>query len=127
MNKPVYLDMSILDISKTLMHKFWYDYIEPKYVDRVKLCYTDPDSIITHIMSEDFYRDIANDVEKWFDTFNYDKNGKRPLPISKNKKVYGFFKDELGGKIMKEFVALRAKAYAYLTDDDSENKKSKGT
>ena len=127
MNKPVYLDMSILDISKTLTYKFWYDYIEPKYVDRVKLCYTDPDSIITHIMSEDLYRDIANDVEKWFDTFNYDKNGKRPLPISKNKKVYGFFKDELGGKIMKEFVALRAKAYVHLMDDDGEEKISKET
>ena len=119
--------MSILDISKTLMYKFWYDYIKLNYVDRVKLCYTDTDSIIAHIMSEYFYRDIADDVEKWFDTSNCDENGKRPLPISENKKVYSLFKDELGGKIMKEFFALRAKAYAYLTDDESENKKAKGT
>ena len=127
MNKPVYLDMSILDISKTLMYKFWYDYIKPKYEDRAKLCYTDTDSFIIQIITEDFFEDITGDVKKWFDTSNYDENDKRLLPIGMNKRVYGFFKDELGGKIMKEFVALRAKAYAYLTDDDSENKKSKGT
>ena len=124
MNKPVYLRMSILDISKTLMYKFWYDYIKPKYGNRVKLCYTDTDSIIAHIMSVDFYRDIADDVEKWFDTSNYDENDKRPPTIGNNKKVYGF--SFLGGKTMKEFVALKAKTYAYLTDDYSE-KKAKGT
>ena len=78
-------------------------------------------------MSEDFYEDIANNVERCFDASNYDKNDKRPLPIGKNKKAYGFFKDELGVKIMKEFVALRAKTYAYKTDDDDEKKKAKGT
>ena len=101
MNKPVYLGMSILDISKTLMYKFWYDYFKPKYGDRAKLCYTDTDSFIIHIITEDFFEDIAGDVKKWFDTSNYDENDKRPLPIGMNKKVYGFFKDELGGKIMK--------------------------
>ena len=109
MNKPVYLGKSILDISKTLMYKFQYDYIKSKYGDRVKLCYTDTDSIIFHIMTEDFYRDIAGYVERWFDTSNYDENDKIPLPIGMNKRVYGFFKDELGRKIMKEFVTLRAK------------------
>ena len=109
MNKPVYLGMSILDISKTLMYKFWYDYIKPKYEDRAKLCYTDIDSFIIHIITEDFYRYIVDDVKKWFDTSNYDENDKRPLPIGMNKKVYGFFKDESGGKIMKEFVALEEK------------------
>ena len=84
----------------------------------------DTDSFIIHIKTEDFYKDIANDVEKWFDTSNYDENDERPLPIGKNKKVIGFFKDELGGKIMKEFCALRAKAYAYLMDGDGEKKKS---
>ena len=127
MNKPVYLGMSILDIIKTLMYEFWYDYIKPKYGDRAKLCYTDTDSFVIHIITEDFFEDISNDVERWFDTSNYDENDKRPLPIGKNKKVCGFFKDELGGKIMKEFVALRAKTYAYLMDDDSEHKKAKGT
>ena len=99
-NKPIYLGMSIPDISKTLMYEFWHDYIKPKYQEKAKLCYMDTDSFIIHIKTEDFYEDIANDVEKWFDTSNYDKNDKRPLPIGKNKKVIGLFKDELGGRIM---------------------------
>ena len=86
MNKPVYLGMSILGISKTLMCEFWYDYIKPKYGNRAKLCYTDTDSFVIHIKPEDFYKDIANDVEKWFDTSNYDPNNQRLLPIGKNKK-----------------------------------------
>ena len=125
MNKPIYLGMSILDISKTLMYKFWYDYFKPKYGDKAKLCYTDTDSFIINTITEDF-----------FDTSNYDENDKRPLPIGKNKKVIGLFKDELGGKIMEEFCALRAKTYAYLingyNDDDYNeekmiNKRAKGT
>ena len=68
MNKPLYLGMSILDISKTLMYKFWYDYLKPKYGDRAKLCYTDTDSFIINIITVDFFQDISNDVEKWFDT-----------------------------------------------------------
>ena len=83
-------------------------------------------SFVIHIKTEDFYEDIANDVEKWFDTSNYDENDKRPLPIGKNKKVVCLFKDELGGRIMKELVGLRAKIYAYLLDDDTEYKKAKG-
>ena len=70
-----------------------------------------------YIQTEDFYKDIAGDVEKWFDTSNYDKNDERPLPIGKNKKVIGMFKDELVGKILTEFIALRAKIYSYLIDD----------
>ena len=87
----------------------------------------DTDSFIISIKTEDFYKDIANDVKKWFDTSNYDKNDKRPIEIGLNKKVIGKFKDELGRKIMKEFVALRAKTYAYLLDDNNEIKKAKGT
>ena len=79
MNKPVYLGMSILDISKTLMYKFWYDYFKPKYGDKAKLCYTDTDSFIIHTITEDFFEDIAGDVKKWFDTSNYDENDKRTL------------------------------------------------
>ena len=101
MNKPIYLGMSILDISKTLMYEFWYDYIKPKYQDKAKLCYTDTDSFIIHIKTEDFYEDIANDVEKWFDTSNCHESDKRLLPIGKNKKEIGLFKDELEGKIIK--------------------------
>ena len=125
-NKPVYLGMSILDISKTLVYEFWYNYLKPKYKDNAKLCYVDTDSFVIHIFTEDFFEDINNDVERWFDTSNYGKNDKRPLQIGVNKKVIGMFKDELGGKIMKEFCALRAKTYTYLMDDDSENKKAKG-
>ena len=106
MNKPLYLGMSLLDISKTLLYEFWYEYTNSKYEDRVKLCYTDTDSFIIYIKIEDFFEDISNDVEGWFDTSNYDKNDKRPLPIGKNKKVPGIFKDELGGKIIAEFVGL---------------------
>ena len=86
MNKPIYLGMSILDISKTLMYEFWYDYIKPKYQDRAKLCYMDTDSFANYIKTEDFHKDIANDVEEWFDISNYSKDDKRPLPIDKNKK-----------------------------------------
>ena len=89
--------------------------------DKAKLCYTDTDSFIIHIKTEDFYKDISNAVEKWFDTYNYDESDNRLLPVGKNKKVIGLFKDELGGKIMIEFVGLRAKTYAYLMDDDIEH------
>ena len=93
------------------MYKFWYDYFKPKYRDRAKLCYTDTDTFINNIVTEDFFQDIYNDVEKWFDTSNYYENDKRPLPIGKNKKIPGLFKDEFGGKIITEFVVLRPKAY----------------
>ena len=84
-------------------------------------------SFVIHIKTEDLYEDIADDVEKWFETSNYVEHDKRPLPVGKNKKVIGLFKDELGGKIMKEFVTLRAKTYSYLMDDDAEHKKAKRT
>ena len=127
MNKPVYLSMSILDISKMRMDKLWYEYIKPKYGDIAKLCYTDTDNVIIHIITEDCFVDISDYVKRWFDTSNYDENGKRPLSVGKNKKVIGLFKDELGGKVMKEFCTLIAKTYSYLIDDDSEVKKAKGT
>ena len=124
MNKPLYLGMAILDISKMLLYNFWYDYFKRKYGDRAKLCYTDTDSFIIHITTEDFFEDISNNVEKWFDTSNYAKNDKSTLPIGKNKKVPGLFKDELGGKIRTEFVALRPKAYVYLDDYGNYHKKN---
>ena len=127
MNQPIYLGQAILDISKTLKYEFWYDYINPKFDDKARLRYMDTDSFVMHIKAEDFFKDTADDVETWFDTSNYDEKDKRPLPIGKNKKVIGLFKDELGGKIMTEFCALRAKAYAYKLDDDTEMKKAKGT
>ena len=93
------------------MYEFWYDYMKPKYGDNLKLCYLDTDSFIMHIKTEDFYKDIANDVEKRFDTSNYEVD--RPLPTGKNKNVIGLMKDELGRTIITEFVALRPKTYAY--------------
>ena len=126
MNKPIYLGQAILDISKTIMYEFWYDYVEPKYANNVELCYMDTDSFIMEIKTDDFYKDISNDVEKWFDTINFDVNHNRPLPIDKNKKVLGKFKDELGGKIMSDFCALKAKTYAFKLDNNIEVKKAKG-
>ena len=125
MNKPVYLGMSILDISKTLMYEFWYDYITPRYKDKAKLCYKGTDSFVINIFTEDFFEDIYNDVKRWFNRSNYDKNDKRPLPMGMNEKVIGLFKDELGGQIMKAFCALRAKTYTYLMYDDNKKKKAK--
>ena len=127
MNKTVYLGMSILVINKTLIYEFWYDYLKSKYNGNAKLCNMDTDSFVINIFTEDFFEDINNDVERWFDISNYDKNDKRPFPMGMNKKVIGVFKYELGGKIMKEICALRAKTYTYLMDDDSEKEKSKGT
>ena len=124
MNKTIYLRQAILDISKTLMYEFWYDYIKPKYSDNVRLCYMDTDNFVMDIKTDDFYKDISNDVDKWFDTSNYDKHDNRSLEIGKKKKVIGKFKDELGGKVMSEFCALKAKTYSFKLDDDTEKKKS---
>ena len=125
MNKPIYLGLSILEISKTLMYEFCYDYMKPKYDNNVKLCYMDTDSFIMNIKTNDFSKDISNDVENRFDISNYEVN--RQLPTGKNKKIIGLMKDELGGKIITEFVTLRPKTYSFLTDDDREDKKAKGT
>ena len=97
------------------MYEFWYDYMKPKYGNNVKLCYVDTDSFIMNMKTEDFYKDIAHDVEKRFYTSNYEVD--RPLSIGKNKKVIGLMKDELGGRAITEFVTLRPKTYSYLTDD----------
>ena len=121
MNKPIYLGLSKLDISKILMYGFWYDYMKSKYGNNVKLCDMDTDSFIKNIKTEDFYKDIANDVKKRFDMSNYEVNS--PLPTGKNKNVISLMKDELGGKIIMEFITLRPKTYSYLKED----KKTKGT
>ena len=125
MNKPIYLELSILEISKIIMYEFLYDYMKKKYGDMVKLCYMDTDSLVMNIKTKDFYKDIARDVEERFDTTKYDVD--RPLPKRKNRKVIGLMKDELGGGIITEFVALRPKTYSYMTDEFIEMKKAKGT
>ena len=102
MNKPIYLGLSILEISKILMYEFWYDYMKPKYNDNVRLCYMDTDSFIMNIKGNDFYKDISDNVENRFDISNYEV--KRLLVMGKNKKIIGLMKDELGGEIITEFV-----------------------
>ena len=125
MNKPVYLGQAILDLSKTVMYEFHYNYMVPKYgLEKFNLCYMDTDSLVCDIKTEDFYEDITDDVPARFDTSGYCPN--RPLPVGLNKKVIGLMKDELGGKIMTEFVALRPKLYSYKVLDGSEDKKCKG-
>ena len=95
--------------------------LKPKYQDNAKLCYINTDSFIIRFKTEDAYGNIENDVEKRFDTLNYEAN--RPLPIGKNKKVIWLMKDKLGGKIITEFAALRPKTYSYLMDDGNSDKK----
>ena len=125
MNVPICIGFTILEVSKTVMWNFFYDYLKPKYGDKIELCYTDTDSLILHIKTEDFYEDIVDDIGEWFDTSNY--NIDRPLLITnKNKKVLGKFKDELGGNVMNKFVGLRSKNISYLIDDFEEIKKNKG-
>ena len=124
MKKPVYLGQAILDLSKIVMYGFHYDYMKPKYGENLQLCYMNTDSLIYHIETEDFYADIMDDVPVRFDTSSYCDN--RPLPVGLNKKVKWLMKDELGGAIMTEFVALRPKLYSYRKLDGAENKKCKG-
>ena len=126
-NKLVYLGQAILDLSKIVMYEFHYDYMVPKYgLEKLKLFYMDTDSLVYDIKTEDFIEDIANDVEARFDTSGCSKTDFRLLPIGLIKKVMGLMKNELGGKIMTEFVALRPKLYSYKKLDGSEDKKCKG-
>ena len=87
MNKPTYLGLKILDIIKTLMYEFWYRYLKPKYDNNIGLCYMDTDSFIFYVETEDFYKDISNDVDNKFDTSTYSKDLNMSLPIGKNIKV----------------------------------------
>ena len=123
MNIPVHLIFPILELSKILMSDFWYDYIEAKYGEKARSCYFNTDSSIVYIKTDDIYKNIAEDVETRFDTSNYELN--RPFPTEKIKKVIRLMKDESGGKVKVKFVGLKAKTYSYLTDDSSEDKKSR--
>ena len=124
MNRPIYLGQAILDISKIVMYEFHYDYMKPKYNDgNLTLWYMDTDSLICSIKTDNFYKDIADDVKDRLDTSSY--NSSRPLLVGLNKKVISLMKDELGGEIMTEFVTLRSKMYGYKTGS-AESKKCKG-
>ena len=125
-NKPVYLGMCILDLSKTLMYDFHHNYIRPKYVQKAKLLYTDTDSLIYEIETKDFFKDISSDVKQKFDTSDYPKEHPSGIPTGVNKKVLGMFKDEASGEIIQEFVGLRAKMYSFRMLEQDEHKRCKG-
>ena len=125
-DKPVYLGMCILDLSKTLMYDFHYNYIKKKYGDKAKLLLTDTDSLMYEIQTEDFYKDINGDVKDRFDTSDYSSDHPSGILSGINKKVLGMFKDEANGNIIDEFVGLRAKLYSYKMFEGEESKKCKG-
>ena len=110
-DKPVYLGMCILDLSKTLMYDFHYNYIKQNYGDKAKLLFTDTDNLMYEIQTEDFYKDIRADVKRRFDTSDYPSDHPSVIPSGFNKKVLGMFKDEAVGKVIDEFVWLKAKLY----------------
>ncbi|XP_033110636.1 uncharacterized protein LOC117111748 [Anneissia japonica] len=124
LNKPIYCGTAVLDLSKLLMYEFYYDKLVPAYGDRVKLLYTDTDSLLLRITTEDVYADMRENLD-WYDTSNFDKDSR--LYSEKNKKVLGKMKDELGGRIMTEFVGLRPKMYSIKTQDSRlDVKRAKG-
>ena len=124
-DKPVYVGMSILDLSKTLMYDFHYGYAKNKWKG-LKVLYTDTDSLIYEIETEYFFADIADDVERWFDTSDFPKDHPSVIPVGKNTKVIGMFKDECCGKVMTEFAALKPKSYSFLVEDGKGEEKAKG-
>ena len=124
-NKPTYLGMCILDLSKTLMYDFHYNYIKRQYGDKAKLLFTDTDSLCYEIKIDDFYTDIADAIESRFDTSEYPKDHPSGIKSGVNKKVIGMFKDEAGGKQIEEFVGLRAKLYSYNVSGEEDRKKCK--
>ena len=125
-NKPVYVGQAILDLSKTLMFDFHYNYIKKKYRNKAELMFTDTDSLLYQIHTDDFYRDISNDILEKFDTSDYPPNHKSGIPTGVNKKVIGMFKDEVAGRQITHFIGLRPKLYTFKIDDGRLTKKCKG-
>ena len=125
LDKPIFIGMSILDLSKQHMYKFYYDVMKPKYGDNIRMVYTDTDSFVFHTRTDDIYQDLQ-EINDEMDFSGYDKNHK--CYDATNKKVWGKFKDECEGKIMTGFIGLRPKCYAFkIHGDDKEYKKCKGT
>ena len=121
MRKTAYLALSELDMSNIATYELWYDYVKPRYGEKAKLYFMDTDSFVVQVKTYNIFKNFAENVKARFDTSNYKLN--KPLPKGKNKKVIVLMKDELGEKIMKEFVGFRAKTYCYLTDNNNEDKK----
>ena len=125
-NKPVYVGQAILDLSKTLMFDFHYNYIKNKYGKKAELLFTDTDSLMFQIYTDDFYKDINPDVREKFDTSDYPSIHPSGIITGVNKKVIGAFKDEVAGKQITHFVGLRPKLYSYKVEDEKDLKKCKG-
>ena len=125
-NKPVYVGQAILDLSKTLMFNFHYNYIQKKYKDKAELLFTDTDSLMYQIHTDDFYKDISHDIETKFDTSDYPPDHPSGILTGVNKKVIGMFKDEVAGKQITCFVGLRPKLYSFRIEEDKEVRKCKG-
>ena len=124
-SKPIYVGQSLLDLSKTLMFDFHYDYIRKKYNDVAELLFTDTDSLYL-IHTDDFYKDISRDVKTKFDTSDYPESHPSGILTGINKKVIGMFKDEVAGRQITHFVGLRPKLYSFKVEDDKTVKKCKG-
>ena len=121
LNKPIYVGMSVLDLSKHLMYNFYYNHLKKNYGDNIRLLYTDTDSVIIHVTTDDMYCDMQANISD-YDTSNYPAD--HPLFSTANKKVIGKFKDELGGKVVTEFVGIRPKMYSYTGEESG--KRAKG-
>ena len=125
-NKPIFVGQAILDISKTLMFDFHYNYIKNKYGDKAELLFTYTDSLMYLIQTDDFYQDINKDIKKKFDTSDYPENHPSGIKTGVNKKVIGKFKDEAAGKQITHFVGLRPKLYTFKIKEKGETRKAKG-
>ena len=123
LNKPIYIGFSVLELSKLAMFEFHYRHMEPKYGDNLKLCFTDTDSLLYEITTDDVYKDMQEDLHL-YDTSDYPTD--HPLHSDKNKKIPGLMKDEMNGAIIEEFVGLRAKMYSVKLFGGKELKKAKG-
>jgi hypothetical protein len=123
LNKPIYVGMAILDLSKLHMYKFYYDVLKAKFNDKIKLAYTDTDSFVIHVETDDLYKDLKQ-INNHMDFSDYPKKHEN-YDVS-NKKVLGKFKDELNGKIMREYIGLKPKMHAMDVQRDKEQKKAKG-
>ncbi|KAE9521294.1 hypothetical protein AGLY_018313 [Aphis glycines] len=132
-DKPIYIGFAVLDISKTLMYDYHYNVMQRHYGEHIKLMYTDTDSLVYHIMTDDFYSDLLENPNLMDRLDTADLPSNHPCYTTARKKVPGFFSDESKGDIISEFCALRAKSYAYKIHSSNtadtvgrENIKAKG-